>query len=122
MLHVIPTVNPNSHLVIIKVPTRDKIVIKRVRDVNGRASLRIGIEVFSKLMLPVLNIKIIDFNNQGIPKQNRMSKMFEPIELLIAMLANPDLFTTITLEINSGTDVPAAKIVRPATVSGRPKV
>ena len=122
MLHVIPTVNPNSQLVIMKVPTRDKIVIKRVKDVNGRASLRIGVEVSSKLMLPVLNIKIIDFNNQGIPKQNRMSKMFEPIELLIAMLANPDLFTTITLEINSGTDVPAAKIVRPATVSGRPKV
>jgi hypothetical protein len=51
-----------------------------------------------------------------------MSNIFEPIELQIAIFAKPALFTTITLDMSSGTEVPAAKKVRPATVSGIPKV
>lgn len=60
--------------------------------------------------------------NHGSPRQIRMSKMFDPIELQMAMSANPARLTTRTLEINSGNDVPAAKIVSPPTVSGIPNV
>lgn len=61
------------------------------------------------------------FINHGMPRQNRMSKMLLPIKLQMAMLAIP-LLTTMTLAMISGTLIPAAKIVIPATESGSPKV
>ena len=44
--------------------------------------------------------------------------MFDPNKLHNAMLARPARFTTITLEITSGIEAPAAKMVNPITVSG----
>ena len=48
--------------------------------------------------------------------------MLDPIVFERAMLAEPDFLTTITLAINSGTEVPIARMVIPATVSGIRKV
>ena len=60
--------------------------------------------------------------SQGKPKQNRMSKIFDPKELQIAMSASLRFFTKIMLVISSGIDVPAARIVIPETLSGIPNV
>lgn len=56
--------------------------------------------------------------NHGKPKQIKISKIFDPNRLHNAMLARPARFTTITLEITSGIEAPAAKMVNPITVSG----
>lgn len=48
--------------------------------------------------------------------------MLDPIVFERAILAEADFLTTITFAIISGTDVPIARIVIPATVSGILKV
>ncbi|RMZ93296.1 hypothetical protein BpHYR1_022654, partial [Brachionus plicatilis] len=58
--------------------------------------------------------------SHGKPRQIKISNTFEPIEFEIAISPFP-FFTTIILEIISGTEVPKARIVKPATVSGMPK-
>ena len=61
----------------------------------------------------------IDFKSQGRGKPTRTSKMFDPIEDETAMSPNP-WRATITELNKSGTDVPAARKVRPMTGSGMP--
>ena len=61
------------------------------------------------------------FSSQGRPRQKRMSKMLEPIELQMAISARPAFFTIKYELISSGMLVPAAKIVIPDTVSGMPR-
>lgn len=55
--------------------------------------------------------------NQGRPRHSKISKVFEPIELLIPIVPWP-WFVTMTLDTASGILVPAAKKVRPITESG----
>lgn len=55
--------------------------------------------------------------NHGKPKHNRISNVFEPIELLMPIAPWPCL-VTMTLDTASGTLVPAAKNVRPMIESG----
>ena len=55
--------------------------------------------------------------NHGKPKQMRMSKTLLPIEFEIAMPPLPRRAISID-ETTSGKLVPAAKKVKPATVSG----
>ncbi len=90
--------------------------------VNGRAAESMVTAVATKLNVPLLKQLITDFNSQGRPKQNRIAKIFDPIELQIAIFALLAFFTTKTLDMRSGIEAPAAKIVRPATVSGSPNV
>jgi len=60
---------------------------------------------------------ISDQMNQGKGRPMVTSKILDPIEEDTAELADP--FFTLTMDVNmSGTLVPAAKIVKPMTVSG----
>lgn len=60
---------------------------------------------------------IIDQINQGSGSPNVTSKIFEPIDEDTAEFADP--FLTFTIDVNmSGTLVPAARMVKPITVSG----
>jgi hypothetical protein len=54
--------------------------------------------------------------SQGSPRHNKMSKVFDPIELLMPIEPCP-WRVTITEETASGTEVPAAKNVSPNTLS-----
>lgn len=54
--------------------------------------------------------------SHGSPRQRRMSKMLEPIELLTPIEPCP-CAVTITDETASGTEVPAARNVKPITLS-----
>lgn len=54
--------------------------------------------------------------SQGSPRQSRMSKIFDPMELLRPIEPCP-CAVTMTDETASGTDVPAARNVKPMTVS-----
>lgn len=68
----------------------------------------------TSIALPPL---IRDHMNQGIGKPIVTSKMLDPIDDETAELADP--FLTFTIEVSmSGTLVPAARMVRPMTVSG----
>lgn len=73
-----------------------KHVIKRVSDVKGRAVLWIVISVLTNFEKPVPSdiMRTRHFRNHGTPRQKRMSKMLEPIELQMAILARPAFFTT----------------------------
>ena len=101
-----------------------KVVIKSVIVVNGKASLWIGIDEAVNVAKP--DPSVINWTNdlmsQGKLKQNRMSKIFDPKELQIAISASLRFFTKIKHVISSGIDVPAARIVIPETLSGIPKV
>ena len=77
--------------------------------------------VSSNDIVPSSTMFITDLMSHGKPRQTRMSKMFEPNRLHNAMFAKPR-FTTKTLEITSGIEEPAAKIVKPTTVCGKRKV
>lgn len=57
------------------------------------------------------------WRNHGRPRHNKMSKTLLPTALDIAISPKPFL-TTSKLDIASGTLTPAAKNVRPITVSG----
>jgi len=58
---------------------------------------------------------------QGTGSPTRMSNTLLPIELETAMSPYPRL-ATLMEDIKSGTDVPAARSVKPITVSGIPAV
>ena len=113
---------PIFHLKMNSEPINAKIVINRVKVVIGRPFDWTSIDVMSKLIVPKLTMLITDLMNHGNAKQTRMSKMFDPIELQMAISARPARFKTSTLDISSGNDVPAAKMVKPPTVSGMPNV
>lgn len=78
-----------------------------------------GIEVAARVAKPkpFFTIMINVLRSHGKPRQNKMSNIFDPIELHIAISARPARFTMKYDEINSGILVPAAKIVIPETVS-----
>eukprot|EP00581_Thalassiosira_minuscula_P040233 CAMPEP_0184448474 /NCGR_PEP_ID=MMETSP0740-20130409/4426_1 /TAXON_ID=385413 /ORGANISM="Thalassiosira miniscula, Strain CCMP1093" /LENGTH=85 /DNA_ID=CAMNT_0026818385 /DNA_START=401 /DNA_END=658 /DNA_ORIENTATION=+ len=59
--------------------------------------------------------------SQGSGKPTRISKILLPIELETAISPSPSR-ATITLEIKSGTDVPAAITVSPIITGGIPIV
>lgn len=94
-IHAIPTPSPSVHLAILNVNNIANIFINNVSEVTGNAVLCTGTAVSIKTspLRPCLNINIIDFNSHGIPKQNRMSNILEPIELQIAISTSPDFFT-----------------------------
>ena len=124
MLQIIASCNPSCHSEYLIVNNKMKVVIKSVIVVNGKASLSIAIDEAANVANPdpsVINWTN-DFISQGKPKQNRISKIFDPKELQIAMFASLRLFTRIKHVISSGIDVPAARIVIPETLSGIPKV
>lgn len=93
-----------------------------VNVVKLRPSDWITIDVNSISIVP----KSIIFNmiliNHGTAKQTNISNMLEPIELQSAISTRPARFTTSTLLISSGIEVPAANIVKPPNVSGNRKV
>lgn len=113
-----PSFQSNTESVVISAT----IVSNKVNVVKGKPPDWIETAVNAGSSEPKLVMPTTDLINQGKPKPIRMSNMFEPIELHKAMSANPARFTTSTLEINSGIEVPAAKMVNPLTVSGIPKV
>lgn len=55
--------------------------------------------------------------SHGSPRQSRMSKIFDPMVLLMPIEPCP-CAVMMTDETASGTDVPAARKVKPMTVSG----
>ena len=124
MVQVIANCNPSCHLEYLIAIKKMKVVIKSVIVVNGKAWLSIGIDEAANVANPdpLVNNSTNDLMSQGKPKQNRMSKIFDPKELQIAMSASLCFFTKIMLVISSGIDVPAARIVIPETLSGIPNV
>lgn len=54
--------------------------------------------------------------SQGRPRHNRISKVFEPNELLIPIVPCP-CNDTSTEDVASGSDVPAARNIKPNTLS-----
>mmetsp|Transcript_128971 Transcript_128971/g.373160 ORF Transcript_128971/g.373160 Transcript_128971/m.373160 type:complete len:249 (+) Transcript_128971:242-988(+) len=62
---------------------------------------------------------IAAFKNHGNPRPNKMSNVFEPTALATAMSPMPSLATAIE-PMASGTEVPAAKMIKPITTSGIP--
>ena len=117
-VQVMPTPKPRRHSKVESVPINATTVINSVKVVNGKPADRTGTMVRSGSNVS----RFIMFNtaliNHGKPKQIRMSNMFDPIVLQSAILARPARFTTSTLEISSGIEVPAASMVRPLIVSG----
>ena len=83
------------HCVNLKIATIEMAVSKRVKEVKGRALLRIGMDVAAIVAKPkplesiVTNVR----RSHGRPKQKRISKMLEPIELHNAISTKPDFFT-----------------------------
>ncbi len=94
---MIPQLRPNVQFVNLKVAIIAKIVNIKRNEVNGSAALCIGIEVLSNVEdpIPLVMIRISDFRSHGIPKQNNISKILDPIELQIAIFASPAFFTNI---------------------------
>jgi len=78
-------------------------VKRSVKDVIGSAALCMGIAVaaIEAKPFPSIIIELNDLMNQGRPRQMRMSKMFDAIELQIAISANPFRLTTMKLEMTS---------------------
>lgn len=93
-----------------------------VNVVKFSPSDRIRIDVNAISIVPKLNIFNMILINHGTAKQTNISNMFEPIELQSAISTRPARFTTKTLLISSGIEVPAANMVKPPNVSGNRKV
>lgn len=90
-----PVRRHSRQLVNLKMANIAPIVNSSVSEVNGNAVLWIGIEAAARVANPKPLVTIITklFSSQGSPRQKRMSKMFDPIELQIAMSARPAFFT-----------------------------
>jgi hypothetical protein len=107
-MYMIPLVGVSCQLLIINTIHRMAIMPTRTRMEMSSES-----ETTSMARPPLLN----DQMNHGRGRPMVTSKMLEPIEDETAELADP--FLTFTTDVSmSGTLVPAARIVRPITVSG----
>jgi len=111
-----PTPRPNLQPDFARVMTKLTTHNSRVKVVSRRPFDWTGTTVRANSMVPKRAIEMIDLSSHGSPRQTRMSKMLDPNRLQRAILARPARFTTITEEITSGMEDPAARIVNPRIV------
>ena len=91
----IPVCNVNRQRVILNMAIIAPMVSSKVMEVNGSAVLCIGMELAAIVAKPnpLVTITTNVLRSHGRPKQNRMSNIFDPIELQMAILARPAFFT-----------------------------
>lgn len=92
---MMPIRSDSRHSVSRKMTSMAMIVSNKVNEVSGRAVDWMEMAVLASVAKPTPLVTTITsvFSSHGRPRQNRMSKMFEPIELQMAMSARPAFFT-----------------------------